>query len=286
MVKYFIKYKVADYNKLPQNIKAELLQKKEDAGLYVFVAEDIDTISLTTLKKDFFNQTNPLELTYILNFFNALFNTNIDLGKSAVDVSSTLDKVVQVYLLDWCKKCNLSHAVQSADELTTKIVGWWKRYFPMAAISHPKVLKDQLLQFAAFECIKLSKKMLQIITGISWYTYYYYSSQSKNYSCVVLLPEMTLENTFAEQVKASDFFGNLFANNLYYYEIAVIDESGAFYNINDIDQLPASVFIPGGVLKPNVVTTNKQPTTNDMEKIFKNNILSNSSVDQIYLKKE
>lgn len=285
MIKYFIKYKVADYNKLPRSIKAELLQRKEDSGLYVFAEEDIDQVNLTTLKQDFFNQTNPLELTYVLNFFNALYNTNIDLGKSADDVSSVLDKIVQVYLLDWCKKCNLSHVVMPAGKLTTKIVDWWKQTFCSETISQPKGLKKQLQGINTSDCIRLSMYTLTPLTGIDWFLYYYGPPKSRKYKSAILMPQETLKKDFAQLQKEQEFFGHLFVGNLYYYEIATIDENSSYYN-NDIEQIPPQLFVPGDILKQDIITVSDMPTINDMKKIFKKNIPGISSVKQIYLKEE
>lgn len=102
-LKYFIKYRIADYDTLPQTIKADLLKRKDDACIFAFVDKDNDIFDTNYFlqKQDFFNQENVVNvIPVVLNLFNAVFNTNIDLNRGYTDAEEILDKIVRRFSIE------------------------------------------------------------------------------------------------------------------------------------------------------------------------------------------
>lgn len=60
--------------------------------------------------------------TNMLSFFNAVFNTNIDLNKSSDDVLATVKHIVQRYIIDWCDDLGLPHVLIPAEDVMQIII--------------------------------------------------------------------------------------------------------------------------------------------------------------------
>lgn len=289
-LKYFIKYRIADYDTLPQTVKADLLKRKDDACIFAFVDKDNDIFDTNYLlqKQDFFNQENVVNvIPVVLNLFNAVFNTNIDLNRSYTNAEEILDKIVKRFSIEWCKKHNLPWESQSMNSLLKELLDRWQKSFPLKLLTQPDALAKELSKIGrtAYTYRRLAEESFKSLTGIPCYLYHYVYPGTSRCQCAIVFPRYTDKNSPARQLSEADFFGYLLSNDLYYYEVAAIDEHSAYYNSN-IDQIPTNLFIPGEVLSYHITTVAAQPDDVIMRDIFKCILPGVTSRRQIVLKKE
>lgn len=167
-----------------------------------------------------------------------------------------------------------------------RLLDTWRQYmFPLELLTQPDALAKKVSKMSNSAYRGLAVDSLRILSGITWHLNHNTGVGTSRYQTAIVFPHYTNKNNPARQASEADFFGYLLSNDLYYYEVATIDDSSPYYNSN-IDQIPTNLFMPGEVLSYSITTVAEQLDDVIMRDIFMCILPDITSRRQIVLKKE